>query len=96
MSLECHPDEPNAIETNLCAIFVSWNFVVPLRRSHRCRLAAERRCRNARCVAAMSPGSWGACETSGQSTDEDREVFPFIVVQEAGLHGFWIHRVLFR
>jgi hypothetical protein len=34
------------------------------------------------------------CATSRESAGEDGEVFPFVVIQEAGLDGFWIDRAL--
>jgi hypothetical protein len=95
MSLERHREESNAIQTNLGAIFVSLelsrstladHIAVPGRRSEDVETRdAWRQCRRA-------PGA--LCATSGESADEDRGVFPFVVIQEAGLDGFWIHRVL--
>ena len=34
------------------------------------------------------------CATAGEGAAPDRSEFPIIVIQEAGLDGFWIHRVL--
>ena len=95
MSLERDREEPNAIQTNLGAIFVSLELsrstwlIRSLSPGGGAKMSkhadAWRQCHRA-------PGA--LCATSGESADEDREVFPFVVIQEAGLDGFWIHRVL--
>ena len=41
---------------------------------------------------AMSPRYWSALRNFGRS--RTGKVFPFVVIQEAGLEGFWIDRVL--
>src|SRR5215213_7226139 len=66
-------------------------------------LQAARRCRSIRCAAVTSPLFLRACPSSkslSQLKEKARartgRVFPIITIQEAGLDGFWIHRVLHK
>jgi transposase len=95
MSLDHHFAEPTAIRTNLGAIFVS------LELSRSTWLATslspgrgEKMSKHsvsagdiAALLARFSELRRKACARTGKS-------FPIIVIQEAGLDGFWIHRVL--
>ena len=50
---------------------------------------------DARCAWRRCRRATGAlCATSEESAGENGEVFPFVVIQEAGLDGFWIDRAL--
>ena len=89
-------EAPTSIRTDLGAIFVS----LELSRStwlitSLSPAGGERRCRSTRCVVAMSRGY---LERFAQLREKTRartgKLFPFVVIQEAGLDGFWIDRVL--
>jgi len=45
-------------------------------------------------AAGNVAGLWSASLTSGEGSGSNGRTFPIIVIQEAGLDGFWIHRVL--
>jgi transposase len=97
MSLEHHREEPNAIQTNLGAIFVS----LELSRSTWLITSLSPGRRNEDVETAMRSGNVARLlERFAQLREKARtrtgEVFPFVVIQEAGLDEFWIHRVLFR
>ena len=90
---------PTTIAADLCAIFVSLEPGAdrPGLPCHRCRQAAGRRCPSTACLPGISLRCWAlrfsepagvkVCARTGKS-------FPIVVIQEAGLDGFWIHRVL--
>jgi transposase len=95
MPLERHHEEPNAIQTNLGAIFVSLELsrstwlITSLSPGGGAKMSKH----------AMRGGNVaGLLERFTQLREKARtrtgEVFPFVVIQEAGLDGFWIHRVL--
>jgi transposase len=95
MPLEHHREEPNAIQTNLGPIFVSLELsrstwlITSLSPGGGAKMSKH----------AMRGGNVaGLLERFAQLREKARtrtgEVFPFVVIQEAGLDGFWIHRVL--
>jgi hypothetical protein len=95
MPLERHREEPNAIQTNLGAIFVS----LELSRSTWLITSLSPGGGTKMSKHAMRGGNVAVLlERFAQLREKARtrtgEVFPFIVIQEAGLDGFWIHRVL--
>ena len=89
------PEAPTAIRTDLGAIFVSLELSRSTWLITRCRQAAERRCRSKWCVVAMWPDYWSALRDFARKRGRGRgRSFPFVVIQEAGLDGFWIDRAL--
>ena len=95
MSLEHHREEPNAIPTNLGAIFVS----LELSRSTWLITSLSPVGGAKMSKHPMRGGNVaGLLERFAHLQEKARtrtgEVFPFVVIQEAGLDGFWIHRVL--
>ena len=58
--------------------------------ARRRREDVEARCAWRRC----RPATGALCATSEESAGENGEGLPFVVIQEAGLDGFWIDRVL--
>ncbi len=90
---------PTTIGTDLCAIFVSlelsrstWLAHIAVRQAGGEKMSKRQRvCRGYRhpCakLARFSELRRKACARTGKS-------FPIVVIQEAGLDGFWIHRVL--
>jgi transposase len=48
------------------------------------------------CVLVILPGLWSVLPSFGQRRRRTGQDFGFIVIQEAGLDGFWIHRVIER
>jgi transposase len=95
MSLDDHREEPSAIETNLGAIFVS----LELSRSTWLITSlspggGERMSKHsvsAGDIAALLARFSGLKQKAFARTGKS---FPIIIIQEAGLDGFWIHRVL--
>ena len=88
-------EAPIAIRTNLGAIFVS----LELSRSTWLitSLSPDGGEKMSKHVGAWWRRRWATgalCATSGENAGKDGEVFPFIVIQEAGLDGFWIDRAL--
>ena len=94
MPVDHHSEEPTAIRTNLGAIFVS----LELSRSTWLITSLSpgggekmsKHSVSAGDIAALLSRFWAqqkAFARMGQS-------FPIIVIQETGLDGFWIHRVL--
>ena len=94
MSLE-HREAPNAIQTNLGAIFVSLELsrstwlITSLSPGGGVKMSKH---------ATRGGNVAGLLERLAQLREKARtrtgRVFPFVVIQEAGLDGFWIHRVL--
>ena len=95
MSLDHHREEPSAIQTNLGAIFVS----LELSRSIWLITSlspggGEKMSKHsvpAGDIAALLARFSEIKRKAGARTGRS---FPIIVIQEAGLDGFWIHRVL--
>ncbi len=95
MSLDHHPEAPSAIRTDLGAIFVS----LELSRSTWLITSLSPGGGEKLSKHSVRGGDVaGLLERFAQLREKARartgEVFPFIVIQEAGLDGFWIHRVL--
>jgi transposase len=97
MSFDHHSKEPTVILTNLGAIFVS----LELSRSTWLITSmspggGEKMSKHS--VSAGDIGALLACfsELKQKALSRTRKSFPIIVIQEAGLDGFWIHRVLER
>ena len=90
------PEAPTAIRTDLGAIFVS----LELSRSSWLITSlspggGEKMSKHAVRGRRCQPVAGALCATSGRRRGHGRgKVFPLIVVQEAGLDGFWIDRVL--
>ena len=85
---------PTTIGADICAIFVSLELsrstwlATSLSPGRGRNLQAQRVCRGYRCAAgALFRAQEKACARTGKP-------FPIVVIQEAGLDGFWIHRVL--
>ena len=85
---------PTTMGADLCAIFVSLELsrstwlATSLSPGPGKDVRAQRVCRGYRCVAGALFGvRRKVCARTGKS-------FPIVVIQEAGLDGFWIHRVL--
>jgi transposase len=95
MSLDRHREEPTAIRTNLGAIFVS----LELSRSTWLITSLSPGGGEKMSKHSVSAGDIGAlltrfCEFKEKAFARTGQSFPIIVIQEAGLDGFWIHRVL--
>ena len=95
MSFDHHSKEPTVILTNLGAIFVS----LELSRSTWLITSmspggGEKMSKHS--VSAGDIGALLACfsELKQKALSRTRKSFSIIVIQEAGLDGFWIHRVL--
>ena len=94
-SVADRPEAPTAIRTNLGAIFVSLE-LSPIDMADHFAVARRRR------EDVEASGAWwrcgrttGAlCATSRKARARTGKVFPFVVIQEAGLDGFWIDRAL--
>jgi hypothetical protein len=72
-----------------------WNSVDRPGWLHRCHRAAEKRCRSIRFAAAMSLACGrGSLSSRTKFKSARGRSYPSIVIQEAGLDGFWIHRLL--
>ena len=97
MSFDHHSKEPTGILTNLGAIFIS----LELSRSTWLITSmspggGEKMSKHS--VSAGDIGALLACfsELKQKALSRTRKSFSIIVIQEAGLDGFWIHRVLER
>ena len=97
MSLDHHREEPSAIETNLGAIFVSLELsrstwlITSLSPGGGERLSKHSV--SSGDVAALLARFSGLKQKAFARTGKS---FPIIIIQEAGLDGFWVHRVLQR
>jgi len=95
MSLDHHREEPTAIQTNLGAIFVS----LELSRSTWLVTSLSPGGGEKMSKHSVSAGDIAALlarfsELEQKAIARTGKSFPIIVIQEAGLDGFWIHRVL--
>ena len=95
MSLEHHRQEPSAIQINLGAIFVS----LELSRSTWLITSLSPGSGEKMSKHSVSAGDIGALlarfsELKQKAFGRTGKSFPIIIIQEAGLDGFWIHRVL--
>ena len=95
MSLDHHREEPTAMRTNLGAIFVS----LELSRSTWLITSLSPGGGEKMSKHSVSAGEIAALlarfsELKQKAFARTGKYFPIIVIQEAGLDGFWIHRVL--
>jgi hypothetical protein len=95
MSLEHHREAPSAIHTDRGAIFVS----LELSRSTWLITSlspggGEKLSKHAVRGSDVAGLLERLAQLRAKARARTREVFPLIVIQEAGLDGFWIHRVL--
>jgi transposase len=95
MSLDRHREEPSAIQTNLGAIFVS----LELSRSTWLITslspgAGEKMSKHSVPAGDVAGLVKRFCELKQKALARTGKTFPIIVVQEAGLDGFWLHRAL--
>jgi transposase len=95
MPLDHHSEEPTAIRTNLGAIFVS----LELSRSTWLITSLSPGGGEKMSKHSVSAGDIAALlsrfsELKQKAFARMGQSFPIIVIQEAGLDGFWIHRVL--
>src|SRR5271157_6334128 len=95
MSLDHHFEEPTAIRTNLGAIFVS----LELSRSTWLITSLSPGGGEKMSKHGVSAGNIAALlarlsELKQKAFERTGKSFQVIVIQEAGLDGFWIHRVL--
>lgn len=95
MSFDHHSEEPTAIRTNLGAIFVS----LELSRSTWLITSLSPGGGEKMSKHSVSAGDVAALlarfsELKQKAFARTGKSFPIIVIQEAGLDGFWIHRVL--
>ena len=95
MSLDQHCEKPSAIQTNLGAIFVS----LELSRSTWLITSLSPAGGEKMSKHSVSAGDIGALLARFSLLQQKTfartgKSFPIIVIQEAGLDGFWIHRVL--
>ena len=95
MSFDHHSEEPTAIRTNLGAIFVS----MELSRSIWLITSLSPGCGEKMSKHSVSAGDIAVLlarfsELKQKAFARTGRSFPIIVIQEAGLDGFWIHRVL--
>ena len=97
MSLDHHFEEPTAIRTNLGAIFIS----LELSRSIWLITSVSPGGGEKMSKHSVSAGDIAALltrfsELGKKAFAQTGKSFPIIVIQEAGLDGFWIHRALQR
>src|SRR5664279_201679 len=97
MSFDHHSEEPTAIRTNLAAIFVS----MELSRSIWMITSLSPGGGEKMSKHSVSAGDIAALlarfsELKQKAFARIGKPFPIIVIEEAGLDGFWIHRVLER
>ena len=97
MSLVHHPEAATAIQTHLGAIFVS----LELRRSKwlipSLSPGGGEKMSKHSVEAGDTAGLFARfCDLKQKALARTGQSFPLIVIQEAGLDGFWIHRVLER
>jgi transposase len=97
MSFDHHSEEPTAIRTNLAAIFVS----MELSRSIWMITSLSPGGGEKMSKHSVSAGDIAALlarfsELKQRAFARIGKPFPIIVIEEAGLDGFWIHRVLER
>jgi transposase len=97
MSLDHHSEEPTAIRTNLGAIFVS----LELSRSTWLITSlspggGEKMSKHSVCAGDIAALLVRFSNLRERALARTGKPFPIIVIQEAGLDGFWIHRVLQR
>src|ERR1700681_1665746 len=95
MLLDHHSEEPTAIRTNLGAIFVS----LELSQSSWLITSLSPGGGEKMSKHSVSAGDMPAllarfAELKQKALARTGKTFPIIVIQEAGLDGFWIHRVL--
>jgi transposase len=95
MSLDHPREEPTAIRTNLGAIFVS----LELSRSTWLITSLSPGSGEKLSKHSVPAGDIAAllmrfCELEQKALARTGKTFPVIVIQEAGLDGFWIHRAL--
>ena len=95
MPVDHHSEEPTAIRTNLGAIFVS----LELSRSTWLITSLSPGGGEKMSKHSVSAGDIAALlsrfsELKQKAFARMGQSFPIIVIQEAGLDGFWIHRVL--
>ena len=95
MSLDHHFEEPTAIRTNLGAIFVS----LELSRSTWLITSLSPGAGEKMSKHGMSAGNIAALltrlsELKQKAFARTGKSFHVVAIQEAGLDGFWIHRVL--
>jgi transposase len=90
-----HAVKQTAIRTHLGAIFVSLELSRSTWLVRRCRRVAARKCLK---HSVRAGDVAGLLERFSSLTEKTRtrtgETFPLITIQEAGLDGFWLHRVL--
>ena len=90
------PEAPTAIQTHLAASFVS----LELSRSiwlitSLSPASGEKMSRSLPCEPGTSRRCWRAFRSSsGRRRSGPGKSFPIVVIQEAGLDGFWLRRVL--
>ncbi len=89
-------EAPNAIRTDLGAIFVSWELSRSKMADHIAVAGRRRRrCRSTLCVAAMSPGYWSALRNFGRKRWRERGRSSLSSSSRRLVStGFWIDRVL--
>ena len=95
MSLDHRHEEPTAIRTNLGAIFVS----LELSRSTWLITSlspggGEKMSKHSVCAGDIAPLLARFSELRRKACAQTGKSFPIVVIQEAGLDGFSIHRVL--
>jgi len=95
MSLDCRFEEPTAIRTHIGAIFVS----LELSRSNWLITslspgAGEKMSKHGVPAGDVAGLLGRFAELRRKAVARTGQSFPIIVIQEAGLDGFWIHRVL--
>jgi transposase len=89
------PDAPTAIQTNLAAIFVS----LELSRSiwlitSLSPGSAEKMSKHSVRAGDVAALLARVSELKRKASERTGKSFPIVVIQEAGLDGFWLHRVL--
>ena len=94
MQIADRSEAPTAIRTDLGAIFVSLELSRSTWLITSLPPGSGEKMSKHLCVAAISPGYQRFTQLQEKTQARTGKRFEIIVIQEAGLDGFWIHRVL--
>ena len=90
MAFAHHFEEPTTIQTNLGAIFISITWLITSLSPG----SGEKISKHGVSAGDIAALFERFLELKQKALARTSESFPIIVIQEAGLDGFWIHRVL--
>ena len=95
-SVSVRPEAPTAIQTHLAASFVSLELSRSIWLITSLSPGSGEKMSKHSCASRGRRGAAGALfgASSGRRRSGPENPFPIVVIQEAGLDGFWLHRVL--